>query len=129
VRRLRDDLSLLGSVATLCMAAAAIVAWVLSWPSAVVPTALFVLGIVVQIVAYAADVLARIRSVPVWLRVPIGVSHATLCSAVSITLLAHPLLARIVGAISLVTLVVTAVTLLAPRLAARYGLRRDRPAR
>jgi hypothetical protein len=120
MRKLREDIHLAASVVGLLIALTALLAWVASWPSTVVPTVLLVAAIVADVLGRAIETAVSLQTVPAWFRVPAVVSRAVVGTFVVAGMLAYPTLAKVIGGVVLFVVFTVSVALLVPVLRERY---------
>ncbi|HEX4804745.1 MAG TPA: hypothetical protein VFU94_02495 [Conexibacter sp.] len=125
---MREDIHLAASVVTLVLGIVALITWIASWPSAVIPTLLFVVGLFGLTIFVYASVLLTLESSgatsgavppPVWFELGAVIVGVTL-GWIAMRPLHHPTMVRVVGGIVLGLALVTSSVVALTALRARY---------
>ena len=133
--KLRGDINLAGSVTTLVLGTVALVTWIVSWPSAIVPAIFFVIGLIGLTVIFFASALLTMESaamssnappVPLWFVLVVVIIGVT-SGWIAMRPLHHPTMVRVVGGIVLGFALVTSSAVALTALRARYRDGRHAP--
>ena len=131
----REDIHLAASVVTLVLGIVALATWIASWPSTVVPTIFFVIGLIglaVILLAVAlvglesAAVTAGTHAVPAWFVLSMVLVEVP-GEWIAMRPLQHPGLVRVVGGVVLGLALATSAAVAAVSLRERYRARRLAP--